>query len=310
MEQLQFKARDGVELSLLHFACSSPRGTVVLLHGSTYNGKRYGNLAKAIQRQGFEVVLPDWRGHGQSGGPRGDCEYIGQLEDDLADLLIFFRQYSSAPLILAGHSAGAVVCLRYIDKYSCDGISAVVCISPAINSPLEAVRFDHPGAKAMYGIRHFRKAPPKPPVDARTRAMAEKYAPKLQLFKFWSAKVLPMLRHQTALRFPANGQVAQLEGRVLDYSYNLMMSCDISEYPRAFSKVEVPILLLNGVNDEILHPEFLATVYHWHINADLDRQLIELPNVNHMTVINAACSILPQWLVQRFPVSMSEGAVA
>lgn len=310
MKPMQFKARDGIELSLLHFAVDAPRGVVVLMHGSTYNGKRYANLAKAIHRQGFEVLLPDWRGHGQSGGKRGDCDYIGQLEDDLADLLDFYRTFGSAPVILAGHSAGAVICMRYIVKYGCDGISAMALIAPAINSPLEAVRFDQPAAAAQYAIRHFRKPPPKPPVEEKTKVMAQKFAPQLLLQQFWLAKLLPPLRHRTALRFPANEQMAKLEGRVLDYSYNMMMACELSDYPLTFRKITVPLLLLTGLNDEILNSDFLSTCYHWHVDAELDCQLIELPNVNHMAVINAANGILPKWLNERFDATMEQGAVA
>lgn len=310
MKLLDFKARDGVKLSLLHLNHEAPRGAAIILHGSTYNSKRYTNLAKAIVRQGFEVLVPDWRGHGQSDGPRGHCQYIGQLEDDLEDLIKFYQSFGNAPIVLIGHSAGGTVILRYIDKYGCSEITAINLIAPAINGPLEAIRYAQAGAGLQYRISHFRKPPLPPQISDKALAQMQKFAPKLNPFRFWCAKFIPALRHRVALSFPANPQMAKLEGRVLDYSYNLMVSCDIRNYPQAFNKVSVPILIVNGEQDEILHPEFLSTAVSWHLNAELDKQLIELPNVNHMSVVNAAAAIVPKWLNERFCSLMSQGEVA
>ena len=61
---------------------------------------------------GFVAVAVDTRGHGASGS-RGDIAYVGQLEDDLADLVAHLRvDYASARLTLVGHSSGGGFALR------------------------------------------------------------------------------------------------------------------------------------------------------------------------------------------------------
>jgi non-heme chloroperoxidase len=301
MEAANFTARDGLELAYQYFGCDNARATVIFLHGSTYNSRRYANVAKSLEKQQFNVVLADWRGHGASAGKPGDTDYIGQLEDDLADLISHCQTLNDLPLVIAGHSAGAVICLRYIVKYGCDAISAVSLVAPAINGPSEAVRYQQPSAGWQYHLSHFRKAQPTPQMTEQDQTKAQKFAPTLNSFRFWSAKFLPALRHKPVLIFPANQQMAKLEGRVLEYSFNLMMSCDISLYPEAFNQIIVPVLLLAGERDEVIHPDFLETVFNWHLPTAVEKQLILIPRLNHMNIVQAAGRAMPGWLDSVFP---------
>lgn len=47
-----------------------------------------------------------------SGSPRGDCAYIGQLEDDLVDL-IQRMQLQNKKIFLLGHSSGGGLAIRF-----------------------------------------------------------------------------------------------------------------------------------------------------------------------------------------------------
>jgi len=84
----RFAARDGTELAYRAYA---PVGTskdacAVLIHGSASRSDRVHSLARAFARAGYAVLVPDVRGHGES-GRKGCIGYIGQLEDDLEDLV-------------------------------------------------------------------------------------------------------------------------------------------------------------------------------------------------------------------------------
>ena len=47
------------------------------------------------------IITPDLRGHGFSPERRGDIDYIGQLEDDLADLISELKNdYPNAHIVL------------------------------------------------------------------------------------------------------------------------------------------------------------------------------------------------------------------
>ncbi|MBU2968655.1 lysophospholipase [Pseudoalteromonas sp. C2R02] len=299
MDKMTYLARDGALLAYDKFLITNAKATVIFLHGSTYNSRRYANIAKVLNQQSYAACLINWRGHGGSEGRLGTVDYIGQLEDDLADFIAHYQQVCDQPLILAGHSAGAVICLRYIDKYGCNNIDGVSFIAPAINGPLETVRYKHTSAKWQYQISYFRAAKPAitPPAHALT------YAPSLKTLPLIVAKLLPFMRHKPILSFPANERMARLEGRVLHYSYNLMLSCDINNYPSAFNKISVPVLLLCGKHDEVVHPNLLETIYHWHLKPTLNKKIVELKKVNHIQVVTASAMILPDWLNSIFEQS-------
>jgi alpha-beta hydrolase superfamily lysophospholipase len=111
----RFQARDGTALGFRHYpATGAWSGRVaIVVHGSS--GSSFGPihaLSAALAARGVESYAVDIRGHGES-GTRGDIGYVGQLEDDLADLVAVIRKTTpTAPLTLIGHSAGGGFALR------------------------------------------------------------------------------------------------------------------------------------------------------------------------------------------------------
>jgi alpha-beta hydrolase superfamily lysophospholipase len=108
----QFRARDGASLQYYAYP-AAPDKIAVLVHGSAGPGTSMQDLATALQIAGVTVYVPDIRGHGGS-GRRGDIDYIGQLDDDLAD---FVAQLGPARTgetrTLVGFSAGAGFVIRF-----------------------------------------------------------------------------------------------------------------------------------------------------------------------------------------------------
>lgn len=110
----QFRARDGDALAYRFYDASSER-ILIFVHGSSYHGGGYDELAMYVSAAGAaKVVLPNMRGHYFSGRRRGDVEYIGQYEDDIVDLIRELRhQGHKGPIILGGHSSGGGFVLRF-----------------------------------------------------------------------------------------------------------------------------------------------------------------------------------------------------
>ena len=80
------KARDGAPLNYRLYP-GRPDRAVVLVHGSSGTDASMLKLAQALQAAGASVYAVSLRGHGGSGTSNGDVSYIGQLDDDLADLV-------------------------------------------------------------------------------------------------------------------------------------------------------------------------------------------------------------------------------
>ena len=69
-------------------------------------------VANTLAAKGITAVAMDVRGHGAS-GTRGDIAYLGQLDDDLMDLVAKLRKTdANATFSLIGHSSGAGFVLR------------------------------------------------------------------------------------------------------------------------------------------------------------------------------------------------------
>jgi alpha-beta hydrolase superfamily lysophospholipase len=128
----RFSARDGTELAYRHYrAQSQPTGRIaILVHGSSGSSVAVHALADALAARGVETYAPDIRGHGAS-GTRGDVAYVGQLEDDLADLVALVRKTSPGePLTLLGHSAGGGFALRVASSPIQDLFARTVLLAP------------------------------------------------------------------------------------------------------------------------------------------------------------------------------------
>jgi alpha-beta hydrolase superfamily lysophospholipase len=142
-----FKARDGVALAYHHYPAANPTPgsaalrRVVLVHGSSARGESMHVLAQELAAQGLTVDALDMRGHGAS-GTRGQINYIGQLEDDIAD---FVKTVPHAgPSTLLGFSSGGGFVLRFAASAQQALFDRYVLLSPYL-------RYDAPTARPNNG---------------------------------------------------------------------------------------------------------------------------------------------------------------
>ena len=133
-----YKARDGATLGYRRYGSSNADAPLLIfIHGSGWHGGAYDGLARSIsEKAGVEVALPDLRGHGPEPETRGDIAYIGQLEDDIADLAAQIRK-PGQPLVLGGHSSGGGLVIRYAGGQHGDTLDGAVLLAPFLkyNAP-------------------------------------------------------------------------------------------------------------------------------------------------------------------------------
>lgn len=67
-EERYLEAGRGVRLHALYFRADAPRGVVLYFHGNTGNLRRWGKLAPRFTALGYDVLMPDYRDYGKSGG--------------------------------------------------------------------------------------------------------------------------------------------------------------------------------------------------------------------------------------------------
>jgi len=152
--ELSWKSFDGLDMFARGWtpADTSPRAVVCLVHGVGEHTMRYGNVAEAFTKEGYILFGADLRGHGKSGGPRGHFPNIEAVHRDIDLLLNQARErFPGLPLILYGHSLGAVLVLHYGLKQK-PGIQGVIVTSPALHNALEHQQVKVMGAKVLGSV--------------------------------------------------------------------------------------------------------------------------------------------------------------
>lgn len=113
-------ARDGTPLSVVEWTGhATTRRTIVFLHGLCLNRSSWTTqINHLLRRSGPDtrVISYDHRGHGASGSAPMRTYTVDQLADDLDQVLTALC--SDSPVILVGHSLGAMVALSFLAQPS------------------------------------------------------------------------------------------------------------------------------------------------------------------------------------------------
>ena len=153
MEISLLKATDGVNLQLYQCApAAAPRGLIYLAHGMGEHARRYASVMQALAAAGFVVVTNDHRGHGEHCAALGDFGADGwpRVLADTREIIAHCQTlYPNCPLILMGHSMGAMVVQQCLLAPP-NGLSAVVLSGSAGRMPallyrvfLKVLSFEH-----------------------------------------------------------------------------------------------------------------------------------------------------------------------
>jgi len=99
-------------ISLREWRIARPQGQVICLHGLGVTGAEYAPMAASLNRAGFDVLAPDWIGH-------GDSEYFGDPQSYNWDCYIkclaaVYRHRHSPLTHYVGASWGAAMLLIFL----------------------------------------------------------------------------------------------------------------------------------------------------------------------------------------------------
>ena len=257
----RFQARDGSALGFRHYAPTGPATgrAAIVVHGSSgSSGGTIHALSGALAARGVETWAVDIRGHGTS-GTRGDIGYVGQLEDDLTDLVGTIRKTApNAPLTLVGHSSGGGFALRVAGSPIQDLFARTVLLAPYLG-------YDAPSTRPNSG------------------GWAKADIPRiigLELLRVVGVNCcesLPVL----ALAVPPNSE----KTLVGTYSDRLMRNFAVSrDYRRDLTAATKPITIISGADEELMFADKYVDAVRG-VAVAVDVKLIE--GVNHMGIVSA-----------------------
>jgi len=111
------------------------RNGVVLMHGLGEHGGRHAHVARFFNACGWSVRTYDHRGHGRSGGKRGDVPDNDALLQDAKIVVDDFAQQLKEPPLLLGHSMGGLLAARFATG-KLSPLRGLILSSPALAIPL------------------------------------------------------------------------------------------------------------------------------------------------------------------------------
>jgi alpha-beta hydrolase superfamily lysophospholipase len=257
----RFHGRDGTELAYRHYPARAPAtGQIaVVVHGSSGSSIAVHALAKGLALRGVEAYAPDIRGHGASGS-RGDIVYLGQLEDDLADIVGEIRKANpAAPLTLIGHSSGGGFALRVAGSPIQNQFVRTVLLSPYLGYDAPSSR-DDAGGWASPDIPRFLGLS------------------LLRRLGIVCCESLP------TIAFAVGPNTSAILAST--YSYRLMRNFGTTQdYRGDLAAARKPVVVFAGAADELMFPDKYQEAVGQHAPVRL------IDGVNHMGIVSDPAAV-------------------
>ena len=139
METFDLRASDGGLVHCYDWEVAAPRACIHIAHGMGEHAGRYDRLAKALNAANFAVTADDHRGHGVTGA--ANLGYFGpdgwnRVLADAYEINQHLRsRYPETPIILLGHSMGAMLSQLYITRYGASVHAVALSGSPGFSKP-------------------------------------------------------------------------------------------------------------------------------------------------------------------------------
>lgn len=221
--------RDGTRIFYRDWGSGQP---IVFSHGWPLCGDAFEDQMFFLARQGYRVIAHDRRGHGWSGQPWQGNDMDGYA-DDLAELV---RQLDLRDAIHVGHSTGGGEVVRYIGRHGTSRVAKAVLIGA-----VPPVMVKGPGN------------PDGTPIEAFDQIRAGVLADRSQFFMDLStpfygynrpgAKVSEGVRRS----FWMQGMMAGMPA-----AYFCIKAFSETDMTEDLKKIDVPVLLLHGDDDQIV----------------------------------------------------------
>ncbi len=258
----RFHARDGTELAYRHYPARAPATgqMAIVIHGSSGSSAAVHALAQTLGERGIDTFAPDVRGHGAS-GTRGDIVYLGQLEDDLSDLVGIIRKTNpTAPLTLLGHSSGGGFVLRVAGSPIQGLFAQTVLLAPYLGYDAPSTRGSGAGGWASPNI-------------PRLIGLSI-----LRRFGISCCESLPTVAFAVAPNTSAILTSA--------YSFRLMSNFAASrDYRKDLAAASNPVTVFAGAIDELMVPDKYKEALGPRVPVEL------IGGVNHMAIVSDPSAI-------------------
>lgn len=224
--------------------------TVIFIPGIGTYSEIYAEFLYRFSRRGYNLVGVDLRGHGYSGGERGDYR-VNQVIEDLKQVLDYCQQRFSGPLALFGCSIGARLGLALAEADS--RLQGLICHTLFINER-------PPDLWHLIGWNWL--------------SLSALWMPQMKADFRQFVDVNALLEHNPMGRYAS-------EDSLLVWEYPLRTLDSVYSHPSRIleQRLNMPALVLVGERDGVLPPDYIRSLI---TETTQPFDLVEISEAGHM----------------------------
>ncbi|AIC95356.1 alpha/beta hydrolase [Shouchella lehensis] len=160
-----------------YFEVPEPRGVAVIVHGAGEHSGRYHWLIEKWNLHGFDCLIGDLPGQGESRGKRGHIDSFKQYIKTV-DRWLKQARSKQLPIVLVGHSMGGLIAIRTLIERDNSFIEAVVLSAPCLQLHMPVSPPKKAAAKVLNHVAptFSMQSGLKPELTTRSEIVREEYA--------------------------------------------------------------------------------------------------------------------------------------
>ncbi len=265
-------ADDGVPLAVQEFGRRDAEVTLVFVHGHCLHAQSWAVLRAHLADADVRMICYDHRGHGASGHADVETYTIDQLARDLHAVLE--ATTPSGPVVLVGHSMGAMTAMAYARLFAEQLGGRVVGIG-LIASAASGV--------ATLGLGRLLSHPVVRVLRAAVRRAPNAMHTSRQLGRFACAPIVRRAAHPGILAL-ANALLNETSVVTMSSFLDSIVAFDETE---TLATLDIPTLVLCGEADQVTPFEHSAAI----AQRLRDAQLVCVDGAGHGLILDRAADV-------------------
>lgn len=278
LSSLQFiQASDETSLAFRTYIPPQAEAILIFYHGAgAHSGLSYNHIGVGLRDEfKIAVYMPDLRGHGSSGGARGDAPSEEQVWSDINTIVKHARmRHPNLPIFIGGHSGGAGLALNYSSWEQRAPVDGYVFVAPYLGFHSET---NHD--KDKNGGYEFTTVST---LDFVINSMSG------GLF----------LGHSKAVKFNYPVSILEKNPEIVPFNtVNMSKSATPSSPDTQLSKLQQFGLWI-GDKDEAFDPIKVTRFAKENSNIKANKEIITIEGANHFSIILEASKFIGSWITR------------